>query len=550
MAAAAAHREAAASGPVAVGEHASVEVHDGELRVTIAVPFELSSLADAQLDLSECLVLLRGPPGTGGCIVGPEVRVPLPEGFVLDASRASAKYSRKRRQLTVSSPLGSGVLVPAGAAAAAAAAAVPTPAVPAASTASGGAAAALPPAAAPPAAPAAAFVPAPRPAAVPPAPAVLAPTAAALGGAGGAEAEEDDDDEVPCLEAARSFQPQQAMVGGSASSAAAAVQAHGSLAKSETNDAAQEMMETALTLREQKRKETEEARRQSDLSSGGGLKKGFLSSAKPAKKKAPAASSRPSVGGAERAAVQGEAEDVPYIGFAGGDAESARKESLKLPEVQAAIRQGSEMLQKDQSWITPQLMAAMQTRPDLLAGLSNPRMQQAMQLMQSDPLEAKRRFGNDPEVTKFLQDFSSLMATHFDVLGTQAPGTSKGSGPAGGSGGAVAAALARRAVEPSPLVELLPPGAGRGAAGSGRSGNSSSSTTPFYTGNLAPDDPLAVALSDPKVADAFQDAEVQMLIEELRAGKQLEMQHLYREKPHLFRKVKILLDAKLLGMAS
>jgi len=259
-------------------------------------------------------------------------------------------------------------------------------------------------------------------------------------------------------------------------------------------------MKKALASREQKRKEGEEARRSADLGSGGGLKKGFFSTAK-AKKRDPVE----------------KAEEVPYI-VGAGSVEEARRQSLQMPEVQEAVKQNISRLQEDQSWVTPQLLSAMQARPDLMQALSKPKIKEAMQLMQTNPEEAKRRYNHDEEVMKFMKDFSSLMATHFDVLSKEAPDPKKSNSTSSST---------------EVVATKVPPGApviSRGGAGYA----SSNEATP---------------LSNPEVAAAFQDAEVQQLIAELRAGAPLEMHELGQTRPHLMHKVKILLDSGLLALA-
>merc|ERR1711998_784205 len=82
---------------------------------------------------------------------------------------------------------------------------------------------------------------------------------------------------------------------------------------------------------------------------------------------------------------------------------------------------GTRKLKEDQSWVTPQLMQALPSRPDLSKAMSDPKIQEAMQLMQSDPDAAKNKYKDDVEVTKFLKDFTGLMATHFEVLSKEAP---------------------------------------------------------------------------------------------------------------------------------
>eukprot|EP01041_Mallomonas_annulata_P005066 gene5067-10141_t len=64
-------------------------------------------------------------------------------------------------------------------------------------------------------------------------------------------------------------------------------------------------------------------------------------------------------------------------------------------------------------------MEQFQSNPIISAGLSSPRCVTAMQLMQSDPAEAKRRFENDEVVSVFLREFGRLMSTHFEQLGVE-----------------------------------------------------------------------------------------------------------------------------------
>lgn len=55
----------------------------------------------------------------------------------------------------------------------------------------------------------------------------------------------------------------------------------------------------------------------------------------------------------------------------------------------------------------------------LVDGFKNPKCMQAMQLMQTNPKEAQRRFAGDPEVDRFLREFGRIMADHFTALGEQ-----------------------------------------------------------------------------------------------------------------------------------
>lgn len=67
--------------------------------------------------------------------------------------------------------------------------------------------------------------------------------------------------------------------------------------------------------------------------------------------------------------------------------------------------------------MTPSLLAALQENNIIKAGLGNPRCSAALQQMQANPKEAKKRFQNDPEVDLFMREFGKVMSGHFDSLG-------------------------------------------------------------------------------------------------------------------------------------
>jgi hypothetical protein len=53
--------------------------------------------------------------------------------------------------------------------------------------------------------------------------------------------------------------------------------------------------------------------------------------------------------------------------------------------------------------------------------------------MQKDPNEAMKRFQNDPDVSRFLQEFGKVMSSHFEALGAQQEKAKQGQ-QAGSSG--------------------------------------------------------------------------------------------------------------------
>lgn len=452
------------------------------LLLTLSVPFALDSMAHAELDINAHTLRLRGPG------VGNSVEVPVPSGFALDPDRASAKFSKRRQQLVVSSP---NLFERAESDAEA----LPQleSAVPPGRTESTVAPQAT-----------SGLHPAPSEVSI-----LTPPTASpALGGCNDDD-DDDDDDLPPPLEGAHSVTARSSpSVPDSRPPPPKPAAGDNSVhlpEGGETNEAAETLMKNALAAREQKRREAEASRQSADLSGGSGLKKGFLSGGGKPKRRGGSA------GGAPKADV---AEEVPYIAGC-GDAEEARRKSLQLPEVQQAVRQQMSQMQEDASWVTPQLLQALQTRPDLLKGMSDPKIKEAIALMQKDPEEAKRRFEGNPEVTSFLKDFSSLMATHFDVLAAGAGKTAPNS--AAGVGAAAARAAA------------LPP-----------SDSAAIATAPQE----------ALVIEDPQVQEALRDPEVQRLIAEVRAGRNLEMRELCRENPRLFVRLKVLLDKGVLAMTT
>merc|ERR1712216_573091 len=155
-------------------------------------------------------------------------------------------------------------------------------------------------------------------------------------------------------------------------------------------------------------------------------------------------------------------------------------------------------MKTDHSWCTPQLMQALASRPDLMKGLSNPRISQAFAEMQKDPQGARKKYEKDEEVTNFLMEFSKLMATHFEVLGNEEP---------------------------------------------------KSKPQPTYTGPQGETvQGIPQMINNPEVEKALRDPEVQQIIGEMQRGRPLEMRELAGQNPRLFHKLKILLDAGLFNL--
>ena len=476
--------------PIFVGEHATVELltEGGDFLVTVNVPFELRAIADVQLDISPTVLRLVGPAPDSH-----EILIQMPDGFRLDPETSSARYSPKRRQLTVTTRHSERIaqLSPS--------AKIVDVARHRLTHKDSLAPSRGEPLTGEPTAPAWAMT----------SPCLPSPAASDRFCGASQSSEEDDDDLPPPLDAARCRNVQDIIRD----------PALGHAVNLEENTAATQLMETASAALRQKRKETEESRKNADLSAGG-IKKGFLTQTRTKKNQRPKSGdldpntetvacgdvSLEGVGKCGRRwspsdsqeqprapeREQVEVEAVPYVDVRNDSASTA---NLQLPEVQEAMWGATEKLKKDHSWMTPQLLQAFSSRPDLMRGLSDQRIQDALALMQSDPAEAQRKYSQDTDVSSFLKEFSSLMATHFDVISQSAA-----LGPS---------SLARHEV-PSP-------------------------SSPVF-------------FDDPKVQDVLQDTEVQQLLASLQSGRSLEIHDLARANPRLFCKVKVLLDNGLLNM--
>lgn len=102
------------------------------------------------------------------------------------------------------------------------------------------------------------------------------------------------------------------------------------------------------------------------------------------------------------------------------------KNKLEIDEVQKNMKSESSskdskfllnniMNNKDQ-WLNEELMKKLMKNPKLLQAFTHPNFNDVITLIQKDPNEAKKRYGNVPELNEFFKEFSSLMADHFNNL--------------------------------------------------------------------------------------------------------------------------------------
>ena len=72
---------------------------------------------------------------------------------------------------------------------------------------------------------------------------------------------------------------------------------------------------------------------------------------------------------------------------------------------------------KSGDWVTPDLQQSIASSAVMTRSLQNPKCVAALQLMQSNPKEAERRFKGDPEIDEFMKEFGRIMGAHFTSLG-------------------------------------------------------------------------------------------------------------------------------------
>jgi hypothetical protein len=95
------------------------------------------------------------------------------------------------------------------------------------------------------------------------------------------------------------------------------------------------------------------------------------------------------------------------------------EDSLRFAEVQEAMnnQSGSSFLKKDdKSWLNADLMRRIATDPVISASFANPRFQDALALMQKDPMQAKAKYMHDTQVTAALNRYMQVLGEHFESL--------------------------------------------------------------------------------------------------------------------------------------
>ena len=188
----------------------------------------------------------------------------------------------------------------------------------------------------------------------------------------------------------------------------------------------EEMMQTALQAKEekkerQKKQEEEAAARAFDRK--GFMKGGFLNrpKKKAAKKAVPKAAAAPTTGMSSKpssssATASAKNETVTEVRAN----PAAQQDSFRFPEVHESLHSqmsGFERTLSSGEWVTDGLKERIHQDPEIRAGMSHPRCQQAIQEMQRDPKAAQEKYRRDPVVSRFIMRWIALMGEHFTELG-------------------------------------------------------------------------------------------------------------------------------------
>merc|ERR550534_746162 len=147
-------------------------------------------------------------------------------------------------------------------------------------------------------------------------------------------------------------------------------------------------------------------------------------------------------------------------------------------------------------------------KPHIMKGMTDPRIQKAIEMMQKDPEGAKITYKDDPEVQEFFKEFSALMATHFELLGKSPPTPNV-------LPGAPKEPSIKTSTSPSDIIQPV----------------EKTAPTPAEM-------PPGV---DAELVEVMQDPEIQQLIHVLRT-QAVDINVFLAKRPHLFPKVKMLID--------
>ena len=91
---------------------------------------------------------------------------------------------------------------------------------------------------------------------------------------------------------------------------------------------------------------------------------------------------------------------------------------LKLSQESSKINSGmlNNLANNKQQWLNQELLMKIAQNPNLMRCFMDPRFSTVIQELQTNPQECLKKYGNNPEFSNFIKEFSALMGDHFNNL--------------------------------------------------------------------------------------------------------------------------------------
>ncbi len=116
-------------------------------------------------------------------------------------------------------------------------------------------------------------------------------------------------------------------------------------------------------------------------------------------------------------------EDLTYIKSSPGTTTKTNtmnsfSENLKESEKNSSINHSllNNIVDNKQQWLNQELLMKIAQKPNLMKAFMDPRFAEVIKEMQNNPKECMLKYGNNPEFSNFIKEFSSIMGEHFNNL--------------------------------------------------------------------------------------------------------------------------------------
>ena len=257
---------------------------------------------------------------------------------------------------------------------------------------------------------------------------------------------------------------------------------------------------------------------------GSGFAKGFFNDSS-SKKKDNSKSSKPTTTSSSNTKPNDDKKDKDTINVIKKKEDDGKLKDI-IKDVKKAMDDDTNPLLKQLQqgdWVTDDLKTVFQSNKIVRDGFSNPKCMAAMELMKTNPNEAKKRFEGDPDVDQFMREFGKLMSDHFNKLGGSQSNNNQKTG----------VQEVREVQEVGPLqVEAMK-----------RNKEINNKTV---NNNDIKDTDVSNILNDPELAAMLMDVELQRILKECEDP--LKFQY-YMKDPIISKKIQKLWKAGLVGTA-